>query len=86
MNHASILPSLDDDEYESDEFPELKPDLTALSNLVHTHVGQKITSCQKVTRGTYHEIYMLNREDGRKLIARLDRPAIHLHSAVKLPQ
>jgi aminoglycoside phosphotransferase (APT) family kinase protein len=69
----SILPSLDDNEYESDEYPELKPDLTALSDLVHTRIGLKITSCQKVTRGTYHEIYMLSTEDGRKLIARLCR-------------
>ncbi|KIL68648.1 hypothetical protein M378DRAFT_8688 [Amanita muscaria Koide BX008] len=58
----SVLPSLDDDEYEGDEYPELKPDLTALSDLVHT-----------VTRGTYNEICMLNTEDGRKLIARLCR-------------
>ncbi|KAM6500814.1 Protein kinase-like domain containing protein [Amanita muscaria] len=69
----SVLPSLDDDEYEGDEYPELKPDLTALSDLVHTRIGQTITSCQKVTRGTYNEIYMLNTEDGRKLIARLCR-------------
>ncbi|KAF8338464.1 hypothetical protein F5887DRAFT_514377 [Amanita rubescens] len=69
----SILPSLDDDGYESDEYPELKPDLKALSDLVYTRIGRKITSCQKVTRGTYHEIYMLNTEDGRKLIARLCR-------------
>ena len=67
------MTSLDDDEYESDEYPELKPDLTALSDLVHTRIGWTITSCQKVTRGTYNEIYMLNSEDGRKLIARLCR-------------
>ncbi|KAF8337712.1 kinase-like domain-containing protein [Amanita rubescens] len=73
----SILPSLDDDEYESDEYPELKPNLTGLSDLVHTRIGRTITSCQKVTRGTYHEIYMLNTEDGRKLIARLCRSLRH---------
>ena len=66
----SILPSLDDDEYESDEHPELKPDLEALRDLVYTRIGRKITSCQKVTRGTYH---VLNTEDGRRLIARLCR-------------
>ena len=67
------MTSLDDDEYESDEYPELKPGLTALSDLVHTRIGWTITSCQKVTRGTYNEIYMLNPEDGRKVIARLCR-------------
>ena len=43
----SILPSLDDDEYEGYEYLELKPDLTALSDLVHTRIGQTIISCQK---------------------------------------
>jgi len=69
----AILPSLDNKEYESDEYPELKPDLTALSGLVYTRIGKKITSCQKATRGTYNEIYILNTEDGQKLIARLCR-------------
>ena len=44
----SILPRLqDDDEYETDEYPELKPDLTALRNLVYTRTGRTTSSCQK---------------------------------------
>jgi hypothetical protein len=69
----AILPSLDDKEYESDEYPELAPDLTALSDIVHTRTHKSIVSCQKITRGTYHEIYILDTSDGQKLIARLCR-------------
>ena len=68
-----ILPSLDDDEYDSDEYPELKPDLTALSDLIYTGTRRRIKSCQKATRGRYHEIYILDTTDVQKLVARLCR-------------
>jgi len=59
--------------HESDEYPELKPDLIALRDVVCTRTRLRIASCQKLTRGTYHEIYILNTADGKKLIARLFR-------------
>ncbi|KAJ7211349.1 hypothetical protein GGX14DRAFT_624380 [Mycena pura] len=71
MPHPVVLTSSG---YESDEYPELHPNLDALSEAVASVLHQPVVEqWKKLTRGTYHEIYVSTLKDGSPLIARLSR-------------
>ncbi|KIJ27531.1 hypothetical protein M422DRAFT_190903 [Sphaerobolus stellatus SS14] len=60
--------------YESDEYPELHPNFQALQARVLLDLSKKIISWRKLSRGTYHEIYVLSTDyPDIKYIARFSR-------------
>ncbi|KAF9074942.1 kinase-like domain-containing protein, partial [Rhodocollybia butyracea] len=64
----------DSEEYDSDEYPELFPNLDALSSLVSSSLNQQLTKpWTRLTRGLSHEIWVSQSDSGLQLVARLSR-------------
>ncbi|KAJ3506907.1 hypothetical protein NLJ89_g6602 [Agrocybe chaxingu] len=66
------------DSYDSDEYPELHPNFDALQNRILSDLNLSLARWQKLTKGRYHEIYVLytsptDGSEGNKLIARFSR-------------
>ncbi|KAJ5930991.1 hypothetical protein N7466_006484 [Penicillium verhagenii] len=62
-----------DDEYESDEPPELKLDLEELKACASTIASATCTSARRHTRGAYHEIYLLEFHAGSETLPEIER-------------
>lgn len=63
----------EDEAYESDEYPELHPNFIALQTRIRSDLSFEILSWRKLTRGRYHEIYVLQASEDRSYIARFSR-------------
>ncbi|KAK7454031.1 hypothetical protein VKT23_011542 [Stygiomarasmius scandens] len=61
------------EEYDSDEYSPLEPNFPILYSRVSEATGRQIISSRKLTRGRYHEIFILSSSDGWSCIARFAR-------------
>jgi aminoglycoside phosphotransferase (APT) family kinase protein len=68
-----IHDSSDEDGYDSDEYPELQPNFPALRARIVSNLHSNIFSWTKLTRGRYHEIYLLHSSKEKNYIARFSR-------------
>ncbi|KAE9409979.1 hypothetical protein BT96DRAFT_1077396 [Gymnopus androsaceus JB14] len=63
-----------EEEYDSDEYAELHPNLHALSSVVSSALNQKLTKpWTRLTRGLSHEIWVSQTKSNMHLVARLSR-------------
>ncbi|KDR71421.1 hypothetical protein GALMADRAFT_253739 [Galerina marginata CBS 339.88] len=72
---------IDNEVYDSDEYPELHPNFPALHARILSTLSSEILSWRKLTRGRYHEIHLLQVSSATSYIARFSRFA---ESPVKL--
>ena len=77
LDGASFYSSADD-EYDSEEPPELEINEKRLMERASDALSVPCRSVKKMTRGTNHEIFLLAFESGYKCIARLSRVKEHL--------
>ncbi|CAA7261883.1 unnamed protein product [Cyclocybe aegerita] len=68
----------DSNSYDSDEYPEIHPSFDALQSHILSDLNLTLTRWEKLTRGRYHEIYILytslaDRSEGNNLIVRFSR-------------
>lgn len=62
-----------DEEYDSDEPPELKPDLEKMKDCASTIASATCTKARRLTRGTYHEIFLLEFDAGSETLVEIER-------------